>query len=90
MTDQQMIDSLPALRFDGGNVIIKLNADPNSWLIVHAEIFDKHMPALSPGFKPQWGRSTKVFHPGKEVDVDVYTLGLKYVDDTYLLEGKVS
>lgn len=81
---------LPALRFDDGDVIIKLGVEPDRHVLVHSEMIKLAMPTLAPMFKAEWSTPETIVHPTKNKEVKVYSLGMKSVDDTLLLEGKVS
>lgn len=81
---------LPALRFDDGDVVVKLGVEPDSHLLVHSEIIKLGMPTLAPTFKAEWSTPETIVHHPKGKEVKVYSLGMKSVDSTLLLEGKVS
>ncbi|KAI6816105.1 hypothetical protein KC332_g7997 [Hortaea werneckii] len=79
---------LPALRFDDGDVVVKLGVEPHSHLLVHSERVKLAMPTLAPMFKAEWSTSETIVHPVTGKEVKVYSLGMKSVDSTLLLEGK--
>ncbi|KAI7490884.1 hypothetical protein KC351_g350 [Hortaea werneckii] len=79
---------LPALRFDDGDVVVKLGVEPDSHLLVHSEIIKLGMPTLAPTFKAEWSTPETIVHHTKGKEVKVYSLGMKSVDSTLLLEGK--
>ncbi|KAI6856000.1 hypothetical protein KC338_g8637 [Hortaea werneckii] len=79
---------LPALRFDDGDVVVKLGVEPHSHLLVHSEMIKLAMPTLAPMFKAEWSTSETIVHPTKGNEVKVFSLGMKSVDNTLLLEGK--
>lgn len=81
---------LPALRFDDGDVVVKLGIEPESHLLVHSDMIKVAMPTLAPMFKAEWSTPETIVHPTKGKEVKVYSLGMKSVDNTLLLEGKVS
>ncbi|GAB1733593.1 hypothetical protein NU195Hw_g1518t1 [Hortaea werneckii] len=68
---QMLRDKLLALRFDDGDVVVKLGIEPNSHLLVHSEIIKLAMPTLAPMFKAKWSTPETIVHPttGKEVRV---------------------
>ncbi|KAI7264317.1 hypothetical protein KC345_g8852 [Hortaea werneckii] len=69
---QILRNKLPALRFDDGDVVVKLGVEPHSHLLVHSEIIKLAMPTLAPMFKAEWRSPETIVHPtkGKE-DVDL-------------------
>lgn len=82
---------IPRLRFEHGDLVVKLGREPSGWLIIHSRVF----AAVSPVFKASVGEAWKetaqldtIKHPRTRKDVEVRTLALKRVDDTYILEGK--
>ncbi|KAI6855993.1 hypothetical protein KC338_g8638 [Hortaea werneckii] len=81
-------DQLPRLRFDDGNVIIKLSANRGRHLLVHSDVIRIGLPTLAPTLKPEWSHSETIKHPVSGVEVDIHALALKSVDETILLEGK--
>ncbi|KAI6819590.1 hypothetical protein KC364_g10397 [Hortaea werneckii] len=85
---QILRNKLPALRFDDGDVVVKLGVEPYSHLLVHSELIKLAMPTLAPVFKAEWSTPETILHPTKGKEVNVYGLGMKSVDRTLLLEGK--
>ncbi|KAI6915345.1 hypothetical protein KC334_g26 [Hortaea werneckii] len=83
-----MNDSLPPLRFEDGDVIIKLSADHNRHLLVHSDVIRAGLPTLGPVLKPVWNVPQTINHPLTGRQIDVYGLALKSVEHTILLEGK--
>ena len=83
------LDQLPNLRFNDGDVIVKLGKDPRGWLVLHKSIFQATMPVLGLAFGSDWEREQKVTNAVAGIDLVVYNIGLKFVDETYLLEGRV-
>ncbi|KAI7344996.1 hypothetical protein KC320_g8558 [Hortaea werneckii] len=81
-------DQLPRLRFDDGNVIIKLSDNRDRHLLVHSDVIRIGLPTLAPTLKPEWSHPETIKHPVSGVEVDIHTLALKSVDETILLEGK--
>ncbi|GAB1739790.1 hypothetical protein NU219Hw_g4726t1 [Hortaea werneckii] len=51
-------------------------------------MIQRAMPTLAPMFKAEWSTPETIVHPTKGKEVQVYSLGMKSVDDTLLLEGK--
>ncbi|KAI7157993.1 hypothetical protein KC349_g5154 [Hortaea werneckii] len=78
-------DQLPRLRFDDGDVIIKLSTNPDHHLLVHSDVIRIGQPTLAPALKREWS-VPEVMITGKEINV--HSLALKSVDQTILLEGK--
>ncbi|KAI6789190.1 hypothetical protein KC361_g8646 [Hortaea werneckii] len=85
---QILRNKLPALRFDDGDVVVKLGVEPHSHLLVHSEMIKMGTPTLAPVFKAQWNTPETIVHPTKGKKINVYSLGMKSVDRTLLLEGK--
>ncbi|KAI7264320.1 hypothetical protein KC345_g8851 [Hortaea werneckii] len=83
-----MVHQLPPLRFEDGDVIIKLSADPNRHLLLHRDLIRVGLPTLGPALKPVWNLPETIKHPLTEKEIDVYSLALKSVEHTVLLEGK--
>ncbi|KAK3724011.1 hypothetical protein LTR37_001495 [Vermiconidia calcicola] len=83
-------NTLPALRFSNGDVVIKLGESPSDWLLVHKSIVQVGMPLLAPTLKPEWAKPDIVEHPITGEEVKVHTSAIKFVEDdnTFLLEGK--
>ncbi|KAK3723741.1 hypothetical protein LTR37_001622 [Vermiconidia calcicola] len=81
-------NNLPTLRFNDGDVVIKLGESPNEWLLVHKSIIQAGMPLLAPTFKADWAKPDIVEHPTTGEQVEVHTVAIKYADQTYVLEGK--
>ena len=84
---------LPNLQFDDSDLVIKLGREPETWLLVHAEVLRSTCSLLAPGISETWDDTSsapeKVEHPGTGAQVAVRTKALKLVDGTYVLEGKV-
>ncbi|KAI7341474.1 hypothetical protein KC315_g91 [Hortaea werneckii] len=74
---QILRDKLPALRFDDGDVVVKLGVEPNSHLLVHSEMIKLAMPTLAPMFKAEWSMPETVVHPVTGKEVKVYSLEMK-------------
>lgn len=82
-------DQLPRLRCDDGDVIIKLSTDRDRHLLVHSDVIRIGLPILAPALKPEWSVPEAIEHPRTGKKINVYSLALKSVDQTILLEGKV-
>lgn len=82
-------DQLPRLRFDDGDVIIKLSTNPDHHLLVHSDVIRIGLPTLGPALKPEWSVPEVIEHPRTGKKINVQSLALKSVDETILLEGKV-
>ncbi|KAI7341473.1 hypothetical protein KC367_g4989 [Hortaea werneckii] len=81
-------DQLPRLRFDDGNVLIKLSSNRDRHLLVHSDVIQAGLPTLAPTLKPEWSVPEVIKHPLTEKEINIYSLALKSVDQTVLLEGK--
>lgn len=82
----------PSLRFDDGDLVIKLSDDSNDWLIIHSAVFAAVSPVFAASSSARWeerAKTDKIIHPGTGKEVAVRTLALAFVDGTYTLEGKV-
>ncbi|KAK5112891.1 hypothetical protein LTR85_011118 [Meristemomyces frigidus] len=89
--ENEVSNGLRNLRYDDGDVVIKLGKTKEHLLLVHSDVLRQWMPTLAPSLKPEWSvysspELTK--HPNTGSDVKVHTLALKYVDNTFLLEGQ--
>lgn len=83
-------NELLSLRFSDGDMVIKLGASPDKWLLVHKEVIKVAMPILGVGLSTQWSHPDLRTNPITGVEVEVHTLGMKFADGTHVLEGKVS
>ncbi|KAI7205550.1 hypothetical protein KC316_g188 [Hortaea werneckii] len=81
-------DQLPRLRFDDGDVIIKLSTKPYRHLLVHSDVIRIGLPTLAPALKPEWSVPEVIEHPRTGKKINVHSLALKSADQTILLEGK--
>ncbi|KAI7407077.1 hypothetical protein KC328_g683, partial [Hortaea werneckii] len=81
-------DQLPKLRFDDGNVLIKLSINRDRYLLVHSDVIKVGLPNLAPTLKREWSVPEVIKHPLSEKEINIYSLALKSVDQTILLEGK--
>ena len=88
--DRASIDQPPSLRFDTGNVIIKLGEDPTGWLLVHKHVIQATIPVLSHALDEGWNRQEIIKDLKSNEDHKVYSFALKCVDNAWLLEGRVS
>lgn len=79
----------PALRYNDGDVIVKISQRPSECLLLHSSVLKAAMPQLAPAFAARWGQGDAVEHPVTGAQFTVYTLALKGVEETVLLEGKV-
>ena len=83
---------LPALRFESGDLVIKLTNDPRDWLLVHSEIVAASSPVLAASLSRAWAQYAhldSIKHPSTGENVLVRTLALTQVEGTFFLEGKV-
>lgn len=84
--------NLPDLRFESGDLVIKLSANPKDWLLVHGEVIAANCPVIAAILSPAWADHANldsIKHPTTGENVMVRTLALKQVEGTYFLEGKV-
>lgn len=85
--------SLPRLRFEHGDLVIKLDRNPMRWLIIHSKVFAAVSPVFRASASGAWKEQAQIDtikHPNTGEDMEVRTLALKRVQDAYILEGKVS
>jgi hypothetical protein len=83
---------IPHLRFEHGDLVIKLDRDPSKWLVIHSKVFAVVSPVFAASASDSWKGTAQldsIQHPDTGEIVEVRTLALKLVDDTYILEGKV-
>jgi hypothetical protein len=84
--------SLPRLRFEHSDLVIKLDRNPMRWLIIHSKVFAAVSPVFRVSASGAWKEQAQldtIKHPNTGEDVEVRTLALKRVQDAYILEGKV-
>ncbi|KAI7085377.1 hypothetical protein KC356_g5925 [Hortaea werneckii] len=81
-------DQLPRLRFDDGNLLVKLSNNRDHHLLVHSDVIKVGLPNLAPTLKPEWSVPEVIRHPLTGEKINVQSLALKSVDQTILLEGK--
>lgn len=82
---------IPRLRFEQGDLVIKLGHEPSRWLIIHSKVFAAVSPVFRASTSEAWKETAQldaIEHPRTGKDVEVRILALKRVDDTYILEGK--
>ncbi|GAB7333685.1 hypothetical protein MBLNU13_g05232t1 [Cladosporium sp. NU13] len=82
---------IPRLRFEQGDLVIKLGHEPSRWLIIHSKVFAAVSPVFRASTSEAWKETAQldaIKHPRTGKDVEVRTLALKRVDDTYILECK--
>jgi hypothetical protein len=85
------------LRLAGGTLRIKLTANNADDLILDRNVVAANCPALAPllrapnesGYCAAWDKSRPVKVPGQEDEARVFTLALKKINGTMLLEGQV-
>ena len=83
-------DTLPNLRFDSGDVIIKLSDSPSDWLLLHKDVIQAGCPVLGAAMQDCWKRAEAIKVPGTDLTIQVYKFALNFIDDTLLLSGRVS
>ena len=71
--------------------MIKLGASSDEWLLLHKDVVDASVPLLAQAMEPRWERGEKVENAdvGDAHARGLYKFGLKYVDKTWLLDGRV-
>ena len=55
-TPSTFLDPLPDLRFNDGDVIVKLRESPDSWLLLHKKTIQATMPVLGQALTEDWER----------------------------------
>lgn len=71
--------SSQGLRFEDGDVLVKLSADPEDWLLLHSKVLGSVSPVLYSAFKDEWSRSTiSIIHPVTKRETRVFVLCLQY------------
>jgi hypothetical protein len=83
---------LPDLRFETGDLIIKLSNYREDWLLVHSEVIAVSSPMLAASLSAAWAETAQrdtIKHPTTGEERLVRSLALKQVDGTFFLEGKV-
>ena len=81
--------TIPRLCFEHGDLVIKLDHEPSQWLIIHSKVFAAVSPVFRASTSEAWKETVQldiIKHPRTGKDVEVRTLALKRVDDTYILE----
>ena len=63
---------------------------PTDWLSIHKGVLQARTPTLAPVLKCKWNRSQTKKHPGTGSAVEVYPIALNLINNTFLLEGRVS
>ena len=83
--------TIPRLRFEHGDLVVKLDREPSKWLIIHSKVFAAVSPVFKASASEVWkgcAQLDTIKYPSTGKVVEVRTLALKRVDDTYILEGK--
>jgi hypothetical protein len=83
---------LPDLRFETGDLIIKLSNYREDWLLVHSEVVAASSPMLAASLSAAWAETAQrdtIKHPTTGEERLVRSLALKQVDGTFFLEGRV-
>ena len=84
--------NLPDLRFETGDLIIKLSNDREDWLLVHSAVVAASSPMLAASLSSAWAECAQldtIKHPVTGEDRQVRSLALKRLEGTFFLEGKV-
>ncbi|KAF2167480.1 hypothetical protein M409DRAFT_22288 [Zasmidium cellare ATCC 36951] len=79
-----------SLRFADGDLVIKLSANTSLDILIHKDVVAKHCKTLAPalGKCDIFDKSIDINMPGKITPMKLYSLGLKFVDRTLVLEGQ--
>lgn len=81
--------SLPPMRFEGGDVIIKISSDPREWLLLHASVLRAASDYFNSFLQPIWGRPPIITDEKGEHNIEVYSLAMVIEDYTYFLKANV-
>jgi hypothetical protein len=75
----------PILRFQYGDVIVKLRSDPKGWLLLHKHVLLRYMPTLATGMKDGFP------HPGSFTIHDAITGSSRtiFVHSAVLVENTI-
>lgn len=79
------------LRFEGGDVVVKLTRHPSGWRLLHSSVLSEASPVLAKSFQKEWSRAKTVNDPANGKEVQVHTLSLMWdpSDETYFLQTEV-
>ena len=78
-----------SLRFEDGDVLVKLSSDPNDWLLLHKDTITEAIPQLAGMFRFAGGPTPmNVSDPASGVQCSFYTLSIKHVDNTLILSDE--
>ena len=78
-----------SLRFEDGDVLVKLSSDPNYWLLLHKDTITKAIPQLAGMFRFAGGPTpTYVTDLASGIECSFYTLSIKHVDNTLILSDE--
>lgn len=84
-----LLDKLPEMRYEGADVIIKLSASPDGWLLLHSDVLCNASPVLAATLLHDWARPKRAKNPKTGEEMLVYTICLARADDGLMLEIKV-
>lgn len=71
--------SSQSLRFEDGDVLVKLSPDPEDWLLLHSHVLGSVSPIMHAAFKDEWSRNTvNVVHPITKREYQLYVLCPQY------------
>lgn len=80
------METFHSLRFEDGDLLVKLENDPNDWLLLNKKTVSAAVPQLAAMFRFARGPTqTEVVDPSTAATLSYYTLSLKLVDDTLVL-----
>jgi len=85
----QVDSGIPTLRFNDGDVIIKLSTSREDRLLVHTDVLRAYFPMVAAVLKPEWSISEKKVHPKTGHEITISTLTMRFVDGTFLLSDTV-
>ena len=86
---QELRDAPPNLRFDDGDLLVKLGAHPESWLLLHSQVVRRFARQLAPALDERWGQAKTRYNPVTGTQTPLYVLALKATEATMILEGQV-
>ncbi|KAK4500703.1 hypothetical protein PRZ48_008892 [Zasmidium cellare] len=91
-TDYSYNRNWQPLRFEDGDVVVKLTRHPSGWLLLNSEVLSRASPVLERSFSERWSRSKAVEHSKSGGKVKVYFLSLIYDhhEGTYFLDSEDS
>lgn len=84
-------DTLPRLRFEDGEVVIKTHATSTHWLLLHKSVIDSNVPMLAAMLRwPGGDRPQSIMHPITGIDTIVHKLSLTLADETFVISDTLN